>query len=247
VNELEGLPAAGLDREFRQRILALHRIEALELLAAAMDAWRNTGYTRYDDREVSCTVRVFAELLTILDEQARLEGIQIFPEIESVQPTRAQLEGRANFSRARRPDLVLYLGGNRSHRMIVECKRLLGSANASRYVGDGLMRFVNGDYPADDGRAVMIAYVMTKEIAIRVTEINAAIDAHDDLGPAHRLDGPTAQPPIDDVYNSEHGDARQLVVTHMFLDMRDRIPSHRSELRTRSAAEVLDPASLGRG
>ena len=68
---------------------------------------------------------------------------------------------------ARRPDLVLYLGGNRANRMIVECKRLLGSANALRYVRDGLMRFVNGDYPADDGRGVMVAYVMTKEVVVR--------------------------------------------------------------------------------
>ena len=61
-----------------------------------------------------------------------------------------------------------------------------------------------------------------------MTEINAAIEEHDDLGPPHRLDGPAARGPIEDVYKSRHGAAPQLAVTHLFLDMREAVPAYRS-------------------
>jgi hypothetical protein len=235
IREAAGSPADALDPGLRAHVLARHREEAVGLLADALDAWRSTGYSRYDDREVSCTVRVFAAMLQILREREHLELVQIFPQIEGVEVTREQLAGRGDFSRAKRADLVLYLGGGYSNRICVECKRLYQSANGARYADTGILRFERGHYTGDRGKAFMVGYVMTKTVSSRVAEINTAVSSHPELGVSHQLGPAPAVNAIADVQGSVHRD-KTLELTHLFMDMRTRVPSYRQEARQAAAA-----------
>lgn len=227
-----GASAEALDPALRDAVLSRHREQALGLLADALDTWRKTGYHRYDDREISCTVRVFSAMLQILREREHLELIQIFPQIEGMEITSDQLNGRGNFARAKRADLVLYLGGSYSKRICIECKRLFRSANGREYADNGILRFERRDYVGDSGEAYMVGYVMTKQVSDRIGEINTAISAHPELGPDHRLSPGQAAGAITDVQSSVHRNG-MLRLTHLFVDMRTRERSHRE--RSRSA------------
>jgi hypothetical protein len=220
-----------LDPALRAGVLARHREQALDLVGDALNAWRDTGYTRYDDREVSCTVRVLDAMLTILREREQSELMQIFPQIEGTETTRGQLAGRSDFSKAKRADLVLYLGGCHSHRICVECKRLFKSANGSGYAKNGILRFVRGDYSNEHGKAFMVGYVMSKTVSARVEEINTAVSSLSDLGQQHRLTPAPSVQAITDVHSSVHPPT-SLVITHLFVDMRTRKQSYRQKRST---------------
>lgn len=213
-------PAAALAPDLRAQLLERHRAQALSLVAEAMGKWRAEGFLRYDDRENSCTIRVFSWMLTLLEARLAVDPVQIIPVVEGVTPNEDQLAGRANFATAKRPDIVLYLGGNHAVRMCVECKRLLGPANAQEYTENGILRFLTGKYITDAGRGVMIGYVMTHSIGVRVAQVNEQIREHPSMGAQHQLGDASPIVPINDVHVSTHTSSA-ITLTHLFLDMCD--------------------------
>ncbi len=235
IRELPAEPAIALAPSLRAQLLERHRAEALSLVAEAMGKWREEGFLRYDNRENSCTIRVFAWMLTLLETKIADDPVQIIPVVEGVTPTREQLEGRSNFANAKRPDIVLYLGGNHAVRMCVESKRFHGSANAQQYTENGMLRFLNGNYITDGGRGVMIGYVMTQSIEQRVTQVNERIREHPEMGEDHQLGSASAIAPIDDVHVSTHT-ANRVTLTHFFLDMREVASNGRGLLKPSARA-----------
>jgi hypothetical protein len=211
-------PATALASNLRAQLLDRHRSQALRLVAEAMGMWREAGFLRYDNRENSCTIRVYACMLTLLEEKFDEEPVQIIPIVEGVAPTREQLAGLASVATAKRPDIVLFLGGNHAVRMCLECKRFLGSANAREYTENGILRFLNGQYSTDAGRGAMIGYVMTHSISARVTQVNQQIEKYPSMGTSHQLRAVPAIVPIDDVHVSTHAGTK-ITLTHLFLDM----------------------------
>jgi hypothetical protein len=222
-------PAAALAPNLRAQLLERHRAQALDLVAEAMGSWRAEGFLRYDNRENSCTVRVFSWMLRIIEPRLDTDPVQILPVIEGVTPNEEQLAGRANFANAKRPDIVLYLGGNHAVRMCVECKRFHGSANAQQYTEKGILRFLTREYITDAGRGVMIGYVMTRSMIERVSQVNEQILKHPLMGAEHRL----AVAPIDDVHVSTHTGSG-ITLTHLFLDMCDVVSKRQGLLKTRA-------------
>lgn len=232
-------PAAALAPNLRTELLARHRAEALNFVAQAMGEWRNEGFRRYDDRENSCTIRVFSWMLTLLDAKISDDDpVQIIPIVEGVTPTEDQLAGRANFSTAKRPDIVLFLGGNHAVRMCVECKRFLGSANAREYTENGILRFLAGQYITDAGRGVMIGYVMTHSIGVRVARVNEQIRKHPSMGEGHQLGDASPIVPIGDVHVSTHNG---VTLTHLFLDMCDVVKTGQGLLKATPTAVATSP------
>jgi hypothetical protein len=161
----------------------------------------------------------------LLDEELT-DDPQVFPLYDLVRLTRDHLDGYAEPDSAKRPDLTLALGGNRRHRIHVECKRLGSGATARQYVDEGLMRFVVGEYPAYEGRGAMVGYVQMRTIPERVAEINTHIEQHDHLGPTDCLTDRAAMGAIADVHDSSHHAAggEDVQLTHLFVDMRTASP-----------------------
>ena len=156
----------------------------------------------------------------ILDGRIAASPVQIIPIIEGVTPTREQLAGQANVAQAKRPDLLLYLGGNHTVRMAVECKRFFRGANAGEYVDNGMARFLSGNYVTDAGRGVMVGFVMTNTIATRIEQVNKRIAEHDSLDAGDRLESCSGYPSVPDSYRSNHS-AHAISLTHFFVDMSD--------------------------
>jgi hypothetical protein len=214
-------PAAPLDPALRLAVLQRHRDAAIQLLAEAFEAWRSAGFDRFNDLEASCTVRIFDCLTRLIHARLANDDWAVMASYEEPLLTRDQLEGRADPTRAKRPDLRLLLFGGRGGVIHVESKRLLGGANGAEYVSNGMGRFVRGQYPTDSGLGAMLGYEMEISIADRVVEINAAVDGHADLGTSHRLRPEAPLGPIADVHRSDHNCAPAQVFSliHMFAEV----------------------------
>jgi hypothetical protein len=223
-------PAAALASELRASLLQRHREAALGLISDAIGSWRAGGFDRHDDREPSCTVRVFAWMCEILDAHIAANPVQIIPIIEGVTPTREQLAGHVNVAQAKRPDLLLYLGGNHTVRMAVECKRFFRGANAGKYVDNGMARFLSGSYVTDAGRGAMVGFVMTNTVAARVEQVNKRIAEHKSLGAGDLLESCSGYPSVPDSYRSDHT-AHAISLTHFFVDMSDVVRARQGLLK----------------
>jgi hypothetical protein len=236
IREPLGEPATALAPVLRGQLLQRHRTQALKLVAEAIGKWRDEGFLRYDNRENSCTIRVYACMLALLEEKLDEDPVQIIPVVEGVTPTSGQLAGRASVATAKRPDIVLFLGGNHAVRMCLECKRFLGSANAKEYTENGMLRFLTGQYSTDAGRGAMIGYVMTHSIPVRVFQVNQQIEMHPAMGVSHQLCAAPAITPIDDVHVSTHT-GTEIMLTHLFLNMCEVVQSGAGLLKA-SATKV---------
>lgn len=237
IRELPNDPAAALAPYLRARILERHRAEALQLIADAMGEWRSEGFRRYSNLENSCTVRLYDWMLTLLEARLNANPVQIIPTIEGVTPNADERAGRANFAHAKRPDLVLFLGGNHVIRMCVECKRFLGNANAKEYIDNGILRFLSGRYVTDAGRGVMIGYVMTGTVERRLVEVNMRVRVHQSMGAGHQLAARQPIAPIDDVHVSNHSNCA-ITLTHLLIDMRDAVSNRQGLLNPADGSAV---------
>jgi hypothetical protein len=218
VRDDEGTPQAlNLDPALLDRLLRRHREEAYALLGNAVLAWSAAGFSRFDDHETSCTVRVLAYMRELLDER---RDLMLVPVIEGVEPSQEQLEGTADFATAKRADLVLYLCGYAT-RLCVECKRLLRPANYRDYAEGGVCRFVRGAYAADQSEGAMIGYAMCDPILQSATRINAEVVAHPELGPSHALQIGDWLSASACTYHSTNArqNSHPIVLTHYLVDL----------------------------
>lgn len=154
------------------------------LIVSSLVVWRESGFTRFDDHEINCTVQVYRCALLAQDADASLRVLRI--QLEWVQPTPDMLAGATSSSSMRRPDLRIGIG--RSAAWTIECKRLKqadGLPNA--YVDEGLARFVSGDYGACERFGAMIGYVQAGDPQQIVLSVNERIDGHPLMGAGHRL------------------------------------------------------------
>jgi len=189
------------------------------MLNSAVVLWANTGWHRFDDREVNCTVQLHRWCREAIrrDPSLRILGIQM----EWYQPTPEMTAGLADAIGMVRPDLRISLGQITGR--TIECKRLsLKLDHPRRYVNEGLARFVESVYGESEPRAGMVGYIEADEPRLIAEAINYSIDGHVSMGPSHRMhplnqaQGPAWH------YESEHrrNNARPLRVFHCHIDLR---------------------------
>lgn len=106
--------------------------------------------------------------------------------------------GGAKFSKGR-IDIAVLLDQERERYLAYECKRLNvvnnGRASlATRYVNEGMMRFLTEQYAEGLPVGCMLGYVMDGDLAFALTQTNAAVVAQ--KVPLGLLAGPTSDQPI---------------------------------------------------
>jgi hypothetical protein len=152
-----------------------------ELLHHAVEQWRLTGWHRFDDLEINCTIQLYKCLSEVGRSRLALRILTL--QLEWVQPTAEMMAGNESASGMKRPDLNISLGLTAAR--LVECKRLaLTGGLPKRYVDEGMARFVSGKY-AESG--IMVGYVQADTPPEVVDAINTEVDGHWDMGSTHRL------------------------------------------------------------
>lgn len=200
-----------------QRYAAARCSELCEsLISAAITAWIAENFLRFNDQEVSCTVRIYdwcRRLLRARPQQWPSMRVQY----DGPKPSADMLAGLADPVAAKRPDLVISVGQVEVH---VEAKRLALAKQLPRlYVIEGMMRFVGHRYAWDPGdRGMMMSYNVMDAPSATVAAVNSVVSAELSLGPAHQLH-PASKPHARiERFVSEHGLPYSLI--HFAIDMR---------------------------
>ena len=140
------------------RVYAAGRIELLlcELVVSGIAMWRAENFTRYNDDEVCCTVRIHGCCQRFL-EQNEGAWAQFRMHYETGQPTPEMLRGEAHPKRAPEPDLTISVG---LEDFLVEAKKLgLQNSLPSNYVRRGMCRFIDGKYRTSASLGMMLGYL----------------------------------------------------------------------------------------
>jgi hypothetical protein len=184
-----------------------------ELLHLAALEWAALGFNRFDDSEVSCTVRLFdlADRIVRQDPKWTLLRLQY----DGAQPTKEMRAGRADPNTTPRPDMVLTVGLSD---LSVEAKRIgVRSPLPRDYVNRGMLRFVEGKYPADIGSpGIMVGFALRDGLAACVVAINHAICKTPSLGASNQLMTPESLSRRMSRYLSNHGSVR---IVHHHLEL----------------------------
>jgi hypothetical protein len=205
-----------LDAQIQQ--YAARRCDELveSLLLAATLQWLAENYLRFNDHEISCTVRIYdwcRRLLRDTPESWPATRVQY----DGPRPNAEMLAGTADPTSARRPDMILSVGQVEVH---VEAKRLSASNPLPRlYVTEGMMRFIHGEYawsPRD--RGVMLSYNLTDDPAIGAAAVNNVVHGLPSLGPTHELHPDGHLHARLARFLSDHG--LSFVLKHLAVDMR---------------------------
>lgn len=186
------------------------------LLSEAISAWIAESFMRFNDHEVSCTVRLYDWCRRLLHESPeRWPSTRV--QYDGPKPSADMLAGRADPAAAKRPDLVISIGRVEVH---VETKRLGTAGQLPRlYVLEGMMRFIDGRYAWSPGdRGVMVSYNASDAPADTALAVNSVVNAEPRLGSAHQLRPAGKLQARIDRFVSEHGLAYSL--NHLAIDMR---------------------------
>lgn len=190
-----------------------------KLLVEAITSWASMGFDRYDDREVSFTIRLYARMLEVKSAN-RGEMLMLHPQYDGPLPTRDMLLGLADANRTPRPDLTVRCGEASIH---IEAKRVMPTKGLpSKYVNDGMLRFLDGRYVSPGvSLALMLGYIMGGTPAECYEAINDIIRRHPSMGPDEITKQREALQGLS-IYISDHksGD-----ITHYAIDARVRQPS----------------------
>jgi hypothetical protein len=191
-----------------------------KLLVESIRSWATTDFDRYDDREISFTIRLFSRMQGVKASN-RGEMVLIHLQYDGPLPTREMLLGVADAGRTPRPDLTVKCGEASIH---IEAKKLMPAGGLpAKYVNDGMMRFINGRYvSAGTSLALMLGYIMQGLPGDCYEAINEVIRVHPQLGPEEV----TKQREIVEdiaIYFSEHRAIGE--ITHYAVDVRRRGPS----------------------
>ncbi|MGH3720955.1 MAG: hypothetical protein ACRDRI_19325 [Pseudonocardiaceae bacterium] len=196
----------------RLQALVARRAEKLvaELLVSGASLWRDEQYHRWNEHELSCSVRLFYFCDRVLQEnQDAWPLVRI--EYDSAQPTRKMLSGDEDPSRAPRPDFTILFG---DAKIRIEAKRLRPSGGfPALYVRHGMARFIDGRYSSTPPHpGVMIGYVEDGDPEAIVNQINSVVRAETTFGQTHVL-SPLGDPMAAFVlpFHSVHGNGLRLL------------------------------------
>jgi hypothetical protein len=193
-----------LARSLQERVARDAENLLCQLLVEATRLWERENFFRWSDGELSCTIRLFDCCDRTIHENASGWAALLRVQYDAAQPTTGMRNGTEDPQRAVRPDLVIFLG---SARINLEAKRLgLRDALPTRYVREGMARFVNDRYISGPGEpGVMVGYVFSDPPTDVLAAVNEVV--HEELGPDHVLKSPREPKPKilhHDSYHSEH-------------------------------------------
>lgn len=209
--------------EDAERIVSLATASAdrliRKLLIESIGSWAASGFDRYDDREISFSIRIFA-WMQATKAANRGELLLMHPQYDGPLPTRAMLLGRADPGATPRPDLTVRCGEAAIH---IEAKRLMPVKGLpGKYVNEGMMRFISGRYVSPGvSVALMFGYIMDGSPADCYEAVNNVIRVHPNLGPAEV----TQQRESLDLINIRDSKHNFGEILHYFIDVRSRRPS----------------------
>ncbi len=175
-----GRVAVRLQHEVAQNL----NIRVEELLVAAVYKWRRDGWHRFGKHtgnwtEDDCTVQMYRWSKDCTRRESRFALLTVHLEWRNLTP--AILHGHQSAATATRPDLRIEV---REEGRSIECKRIaLGSPWPRRYVHDGVVRFVTGNYAHAESSGFMIGYAAEDPLPDLVDSINGYITKHSDMGP----------------------------------------------------------------
>jgi hypothetical protein len=166
---VEGTVSLWLARRFAARADTLLD----DLVKSALEIWESEGFSRFDDHEISCTVRLFASCRKVLvAEKRKFAQMSIY--YDAAQPSDDMLTGKADPHRSARPDLTVTIGVSQ---LRLEAKLLTRRRTMARlYVSQGMARFLDGRYGSRGLPGVMIGYVLSGRPSELVAWINVALE-----------------------------------------------------------------------
>jgi hypothetical protein len=190
-----------------------------KLLVDSISLWVLQGFDRYDDREVSLTVRLYFWMLQV-KARNRGEMLMMHPQYDGPLPTQRMLLGLDDAGRTPRPDLTVKCGEATIH---LEAKRLMPTSGLPRkYVAEGMMRFLDGRYVSPGkSLAFMLGYIMQGTATECYEAVNDVVRTHPSLRPEEVAKQREALGVLD-IYVSEH---RGGEITHYAIDFCKRGPS----------------------
>lgn len=184
-------------------------------MVGALALWEAESFSRYNDHELSCTVRLFACCRMVLTTE-KGKYAQVSISYDAAQPSPEMLAGTADPTRSPRPDLTLRVGATHIR---LEAKLLGGSRKLARlYVSKGMARFLDGRYGEVGVPGVMIGYLLAGEPSTVVDWVNSALGTELNRLPIELLVPQESQHPKLLVHYSHHDPAIRLI--HHMVDLR---------------------------
>lgn len=214
-----------------ERIVMLATVSAdrliRKLLIESIASWAAKGFDRYNEHEISFTVRLYSSMLEVKAAN-RGEMLMLHPQYDGPLPTSDMLLGLADVAKSPRPDLTIRCGEASIH---IEAKRLTPTGGLpDDYVSDGMMRFLDGRYISPGvGLALMFGYILNGEPSECYDAVNSVIRTDPRLGPAEI----TKVREILGLVSIRMSKHKMGEITHYAVDVRARVPSM---LQSRSAA-----------
>lgn len=209
--------------EDAERIIALATASAdrliRTLLIESITSWAAEGFNRFDDHEISFTIRLYACMLKVKDSN-RGKMLMMHPQYEAQLPSQDMLLGIANPAKSPRPDLNVKCG---EATIYLEAKRVMPTGDLpAEYVDNGMMRFLDGRYVSPGVNLdFMLGYVLQGTTAECYEAINDVIRVRPSLGPDEIAKQGEVMEGIN-IYASEH-QAGEII--HYAIDVRVRQPS----------------------
>jgi hypothetical protein len=172
-----------------------------DAVVAAVSSWSADGWRSFDDHEANRTMQLYKWIEEAVHVNPSLRSLT--PRLEWVQPTPGMYAGTESATKVPRPDIRLAVGAAAG--ITLECKRLsLGSQHPSRYVNEGMKRFVSGEYAAAEAQGRMVGYIEADDEADILAAVNAAVVSSPSMGANHVLHVFALDAPSLHRYRSEH-------------------------------------------
>jgi hypothetical protein len=189
-----------------------------KLLIDSISLWATAGFNRYNDHEVSFTIRLFA-CMEAVKASNRGEMALMHLQYDAPLPTREMLSGLADAMKTPRPDLTVKCGDASIH---LEAKILMPARGyPAKYVNDGMLRFIDGRYvPAGVSLALMLGYILKGSPSDCYAAVNNVILSDT------RFEATEVTKQLEvllsvTIYGSDHKFGE---IIHYAIDMRTRMP-----------------------
>jgi len=187
------------------------------ILDLVLESWQTFPKPRPTELEVPITKRFCVHLRARKDRSGA--PFSIWPESEELDSESGELLGRI--------DLRLLHGHRERVYFALKCKRLNVVANrrrsslAGKYVEEGMMRFITGQYAGGLDKGGMLGYVMDGKTADAIASVKCAIDSRRNslaLKKGTSLSVCALRPNIKEVKETNHvPTGRHFVIYHLFV------------------------------